>query len=1053
MQGTTICHGIGKWAFTLWIIGNGIFPAQAVLPSRTNDNPSFTFTPSPSDWRDFAIYQVFTDRFCDGDPDNNAANGNFGASGEQTVHGGDFAGIKAKLNYIKMLGMSAIWISPVNRNRPGTPHGYWPDDFGQIDPHWGSLADLRELVDAAHGCGIRIFIDVIANEMADLIDSSGPGFPAFKYPESYTPKWKNGVGDQFPPPFNDLNLFYMHGTIANWSDNNQVLYGDFPLTDSLNTERADVRSYLRGFFCDLIAATDCDGFRMDTAKLVELNSWKDMMPGVLRFAHSLGKTNFLILCEAATADASEVGTYTQPYSHPTYGIWPPFNSALNFPYADTFEKVFFYGHPTSELTYQHSADSGQALSYYSSAARYSLGNFFDNHDRSRALSSGKLNGNQERLKTALGFHLATLQMPILYYGTEQGFNGETDPYDREDMFDGEFEKGPSLGNNFNYTHPLFLYIRKLMLIKNAYPQLRQGGFTQRWQDFDSQGLYIFSRDYNALGEVIVAVNTASSAEWVTGAETTYSYGTELANLLDENERILVGHNVDANHKIRFSVPAFGVKIWFKSTYLQKLPPSIVAQTPAHGSTGVSCAAPITLTFDRPMNSASVESALSISSAVAGTFNWQSNNTVVSFVPASNLSATTIWTVTVAASATASNGLSLGAGFASFFQTGMQAGDMKMAAGSPAISQSLGQQNVPGENFDLERSGDCLSTTDQGGFGSLGQVYINYDTNGLYVGAMGVNIASSNNGMILFLGLNTRSDDKMNLWNNSGQPNALDFLHNLAFTSPMDMALVLGDEWGDATSPSFNLQDGYDFGQGIYYLGSSGFLAVPGARLAQFDGTAIIPVAGTDDDGNRQVERWEAYIPWSSLDASGMHNVSNLTLAGVLASSSVQGSDRYLSGNVLASQQSGTLTTDNNYAFNFLMLTPVEINLSQVDSDGDSMPDQYERDHGLNPDGAADKNGDLDGDSFLNWEEFAAGTDIGSSNSFLWVEGGRSVVASQPVVQWPSVTGKVYHLQRATQLLPADFAVLATNIPATPPMNMYTDLVSQITNFYRVGISP
>ena len=105
-------------------------------------------------WQTQSIYQIITDRFFDGDPSNNNADGNYSPANSGSVHGGDFKGIEQKLDYIKALGATAIWISPVVLNGHGQFHGYAGRDFYQVDPHWGSLADLQHLIQTAHATGL-----------------------------------------------------------------------------------------------------------------------------------------------------------------------------------------------------------------------------------------------------------------------------------------------------------------------------------------------------------------------------------------------------------------------------------------------------------------------------------------------------------------------------------------------------------------------------------------------------------------------------------------------------------------------------------------------------------------------------------------------------------------------------------------------------------------------------------------------------------------------------------------------------------------------------------
>lgn len=122
--------------------------------------------PSPTDWRDESIYMIFTDRFSDGDPSNNEATpgGRFRPQNPRGIHGGDFKGIEKNLDYIKGLGATAIWITPVFINDASSAwHGYGALDYQTISPQLGGLDGLRNLTKAAHGKGIRIILDVVVN--------------------------------------------------------------------------------------------------------------------------------------------------------------------------------------------------------------------------------------------------------------------------------------------------------------------------------------------------------------------------------------------------------------------------------------------------------------------------------------------------------------------------------------------------------------------------------------------------------------------------------------------------------------------------------------------------------------------------------------------------------------------------------------------------------------------------------------------------------------------------------------------------------------------------
>ena len=248
-----------------------------------------------------------------------------------------------------------------------------------------------------------------------------------------------------------------------------------------------------------------------------------------------------------------------------------------------------------------------------------------------------------------------------------------------------------------------------------------------------------------------------------------------------------------------------------------------------------------------------------------------------------------------------------------------------APGSPVVTAAPPLQNNAGDRFDLNTAGAAAVTINPCGFGSFGNLYVNFDAQKLYIGATNCDLVGDNNAMIVFLGLNTLTDDAGNLWNKNGAPLALDQLHNVAFSPPVDIAIVLGDEYGDGTWPGFQLGNGYAMGQGVFYL-SPDFWPLTNAVLSQFDGTGTNATATTDDDGNRLTDRWEVAIPWGDLNAAGMASVTNFYIAGLLVSDGTQGVDRYISGNYLGASATcaSGLDSYNNFAFGFVTLTGLAV---------------------------------------------------------------------------------------------------------------------------------
>lgn len=344
--------------------------------------------------------------------------------------------------------------------------------------------------------------------------------------------------------------------------------------------------------------------------------------------------------------------------------------------------------------------------------------------------------------------------------------------------------------------------------------------------------------------------------------------------------------------------------------------------------------------------------------------------------------------------------------------------VRVEPGSAVIADDPAGQNAPGvDRFSLRQDGGDALTVDQGGFGSFGHVYLNDDATNLYVGAVGASVGGDNNAMILFMDLSTLGDNAPTLWNLSGAPQGLDHLHNVQFSPGMDLAIVLGNEFGDGTYPSFNLGDGYDFGQGVFYLstGTGTFVPVAGAKLAQFDGTGTNVVVTADDDGDARTDRWMCAIPWGSLNATGMGSIASCTIAGLIVNSSTNGPDRYISGNYLGTTAANSGPRDGaNYGFSFVTLNGLPVTLPGGDRDGDGLPDDWEaRFFGNATNGVA--SADDDGDLFTNVQEYWLGTDPRSLSSALRITG-HSRSNGQGRVTWQSIGDRAYIVERSSNLL-------------------------------------
>ncbi len=638
-------------------------------------------------WQGQSIYQIITDRFYDGDPSNNNLEGTYNPSSPQGVHGGDFAGIQQKLDYIKALGATAVWISPVILNTEGQFHGYSGMNFYQVAPHWGTLSNLQQMVQAAHARGLLVIDDIVVNHAGDLVKSSGT---TFNYPTGYTLQYVNG-SKTYPAPFNLsttnpvlTNLWHNYGNIADFNNNTQTVLGWLSGLNDFRTETPYVRSNMTSIYQYWINQAAFDGFRVDTALEVEMGFWQTFCPAIHSYAGVNGNTNFFMFGEAFNGSDSVVGPYTGSEGGGPF----KFDSMLDYPLYYGMNNVFALGTgATAQIDNHYSAVAAD----YDPASQMQLVTFLDNHDNPRFLSTSSANGNTNALEEALVFLYTSRGVPCLYYGTEQGFDGTTDPDDREDMFAGEFKDG-AYGNvvslsspgidNFNMTHPLFLWVARLNNFRRLYPALSLGSQIKRWDNTGGPGLLAYSRILNSQ-EVFVALNTATTSQTVPATTLTYPGGTVLVNLLNTNET----YTLNSGSQTPFIVvPSMTAKLFIAQSQWLPTDPVVVGNSPAHWTTNVTPTTPVVVQFSESMNPAGAQAAFSTSPAASGTFTWSGTvmtNDTLTFQPlAGGFPGLSNINVTVSnTAASAISGRTLYAPYHMTFQTGPSPGMVEFS--SPA----------------------------------------------------------------------------------------------------------------------------------------------------------------------------------------------------------------------------------------------------------------------------------------------------------------------------------------------------------------------------------
>lgn len=521
---------------------------------------------------DEIIYFVLPDRFANGDPNNDKGglkggplDHGFDPAHKGFYHGGDLKGLTAKLDYIAGLGITAIWFAPIFKNKPvqGKPgeesagyHGYWVTDFTSVDPHFGTNAEFKAFVDAAHARGMKVYMDIITNHTADVIDYAegkydyrskgdypfsrrgGPdgapingGFGGDDNPDpanwakltdpafAYTPVVREAERDvKVPAWLNDVTLYHNRGN-SHWVGESSV-YGDFSGLDDLATEHPRVVAGMIEIFGRWIDEYGIDGFRIDTAKHVNPEFWQAFVPAMLARAKAKGIAHFHIFGEIA-------------YEEPTATLAAQVMAESGLPYALDMgfakaAQLVVSGKASPRLM----AEFLQQDAIYPGGAKTALGlpTFLGNHDFGRfSMFVRQMSGSDdeaellERIKLGHAMMFTLRGVPTVYYGDEQGFISDgNDQLAREDMFESRvaaYNDNDLVGSdattaqsNFDTAHPLYRTIAALARARSASPALRRGLSVVRAFEQAAPGLFAVERHDPETGQrVLLAFNTGASA--------------------------------------------------------------------------------------------------------------------------------------------------------------------------------------------------------------------------------------------------------------------------------------------------------------------------------------------------------------------------------------------------------------------------------------------------------------------------------------------------------------------------------------------------------------
>lgn len=431
------------------------------------------------DWDEAVIYFMVTDRFFDGNETNNTASGDqtYGKDNPGLYHGGDFAGLTQKLDYLDELGINTVWITPIVENIPGVEvtgagsedvpynaafHGYWASDFTKLNPTLGTEEEFRTLISEAHKRGIKIMVDIVVNH-------AGYGTEA-----------------DFNKVLDGKDMIRSGSDIVSGDDQKDSL-SNLP---DFKTEDPAVSAQLVKWQTQWVKDYGIDYFRVDTVKHVENATWAELKNSLTEV-----DPEFKMIGEYAGGGYAGNGG--------TLGTGQ-MDSDLDFDFNDQATS-FVSGNISSVESFLASRNAALNNTYMT-------GQFLGSHDedgfKQNLISNKKMS---EEAATAASLVAATLQItakgqPVIYYGEEIGLTGLNNyPY-QTNRYDFDW----ALVNDSNVTYN---HYKKMLAIRNAYTDVFARGNRTTLAVSDENGYDVFSRSYNGT-KLYVGMNTKSEAQTV-----------------------------------------------------------------------------------------------------------------------------------------------------------------------------------------------------------------------------------------------------------------------------------------------------------------------------------------------------------------------------------------------------------------------------------------------------------------------------------------------------------------------------------------------------------
>jgi glycosidase len=444
------------------------FPVEPRNPSGASPSPDSGFNGfSPDD----VIYLIMPDRFDDGDPDNNfPKSGAYDRSAPRAYHGGDLRGIQQRLPYLKDLGVTTIWITPIYQNDDRTGrdyHGYGATDLYAVEKHLGTLADYRSLVKAAHEQRMKVVLDVVPNHV-------GPTNPWVDNPPAR--HWFHGTRVKHLDSRSPFALETdPHTPPLEWRDAVEGWFAN--ILPDMGTDDPVTAQYLRQNALWWAETGALDGFRIDTFPYVDRPFWRDFHADVHR-TYPRFRTVGEVFNPDPTVTAFFVGGKT------TEGIDTGLDTVFDFPSYAAVRNVILHDAPAAQLEDVLRHD-------WMFPHPENLVTFFDNHDTKRFM--GESGATKQKLKLAFSLLLTLRGIPEIYYGDEIGMPGGDDPDNRRDFpggFPGDARNAFVPSGRLPEEQEVFSYVQQLLRLRHDHEALRQG---KQWYLASGQDFFAYSR--------------------------------------------------------------------------------------------------------------------------------------------------------------------------------------------------------------------------------------------------------------------------------------------------------------------------------------------------------------------------------------------------------------------------------------------------------------------------------------------------------------------------------------------------------------------------------